>query len=305
VSGFLLVFALRRALAALAFILLVGTAAFVLVQLAPGDAASHLELSGTSPEAAAAMRARFGLDQPGATQFAQWVRGLARLDLGQSTAFEQPVADLVAARFMKSAVLASTALVLATAIGLPAGVLVAAARRRWAAFGGAISLVLLACPPVVATIALMMLAVRTGWLSVAPGALALPALALALPMAAVLERVQSRASAEALESRGVAAARARGIPPRRLIWVHALRQSLVPVLGVYGIVMAALFSGSVAVETMTSWPGLGQLTVRAVVTRDLFLVTGCAMAVAAMIALAQLAADLLRAVVDPRVREAG
>ena len=303
-SGSLFAFVLRRVVAALAFIFLVATAAFALVQLAPGDAASHLELSGTSPEAAAAVRARLGLDQPESLQFARWVRGLARLDLGQSTAFERPVSELVAAGFLKTAMLAATALILATAIGVPAGVLIAAARRRWATLWGAVSLVLLSCPPIVATLALMLLAVRTGWLSVQSGALALPALALALPMAAVLERVQSRASAEALDSRGVAAAMARGIPRRRLIWVHALRQSLVPVLGVYGIVMATLFSGSVAVEVMTAWPGLGQLAVRAVRTRDLFLVTGCAMAVATMIALAQLAADLLRAALDPRVREA-
>ena len=302
-SGFLLAFALRRAVAALAFIFVVATAAFVLVQLAPGDAASHLELSGTDPGAAAAMRARFGLDRPGLSQFAGWIRGLARLDLGQSTVFERPVADLVLPGTLKTATLASAALILATALGVPAGVLIAAARRRWATVWGAMSLVVLACPPIVATLALMLLAMRTGWLSVASGALALPALALALPMAAVLERVQSRASAEALDSRGVTAAMARGIPRWRLIWVHALRQSVVPVLGVYGIVMATLFSGSVAVETMTSWPGLGQLAVRAVGGRDLFLVTGCAMAVATMIALAQLAADLLRVFIDPRVRE--
>ena len=303
-SGFLVAFVLRRVAAGLAFILLVATSAFVLVQLAPGDAASHLELSGMDPEAASAMRARLGLDLPWTSQFARWVGGLARLDFGESSAYERPVAELIGAGFLKTAKLATISLILATLIGVPAGVLSATARRRWAALSSTMSLILLACPPIVATLGLMLLAVRAGWPSTAPGALTLPALALALPMAAVLERVQSRASTDALASRGVTAARARGIPTRRLIWIHALRQSLVPVLGVYGIVMATLFSGSVAVERMTSWPGLGQLTVRAVEGRDLFLVTGCAMAVATLIAIAQLAADLLRAVIDPRVREA-
>jgi ABC-type dipeptide/oligopeptide/nickel transport system permease component len=102
----------------------------------------------------------------------------------------------------------------------------------------------------------------------------------------------------------VLAAAARGIPPSRLTWVHATRQSLRPVLGVYGVVVATLFSGSIAAETMTGWPGLGDLTLEAVRGRDLFLIAGCAMAGAALIAVSNLAADLLRLAIDPRLRSA-
>ena len=303
--GSLAVFLLRRGLAASVFVLVVASAAFLLVQLAPGDAATHLELSGSDPNAAAAMRERLGLYRPMPAQFLAWLKGLATLDLGHSVSFERPVAEVVGTRLLNTVKLASVALLLATAVGIPAGVLTAAASRRWARISGGVSVLFLACPPIITALALMLLATRTGWLSTGHGAFALPVLALALPTAAVLERIQSRASAEALAAPGIAAARARGISTPRLIWVHALRQSLAPVLGVYGIVIAAMFSGSVAVETMMTWPGLGDLAVRAVQARDLFLVTGCAAAVAALIAMAQLATDLLRAAIDPRVRDAG
>ncbi len=296
-------FVIRRAAAALVFVFLAASTAFFLVQLAPGDAATHLELSG-NPEAAGAMRARLGLDRPLFSQYATWIAGAATGDFGESTALGQPVATLVGTRLLNTARLAALALLLATAIGLPAGVLTASLSARLAVVPAVLATVLLACPPIMAALALMFVAVRTEWISAAQGTLTLPTLALALPMAAVLERVQARASAEALASPGIAAAAARGIPRARLVWIHALRPALVPVLGVYGIVMATLFSGSVAVEKMTSWPGLGDLIVRAVLSRDLFLVTGCAAAMACMIAVAQFAADVLRGTIDPRSRQA-
>jgi peptide/nickel transport system permease protein len=98
------------------------------------------------------------------------------------------------------------------------------------------------------------------------------------------------------------AAAARGVPPSRLLWVHAGRQSLRPILGIFGIVIGSVFSGSLAVELATSWPGLGRLMYDAVVGRDVFLVAGCALAGAAMIALGNVVADLARALADPRVR---
>jgi peptide/nickel transport system permease protein len=134
--------------------------------------------------------------------------------------------------------------------------------------------------------------------------MALPLLALALPMTAVIERLQSRAACEALEQPTSVAAAARGIPRSRLIWVHAFRASLRPVLGVYGIIIATLFSGSVAVEVITGWPGLGRLMLDGLESRDVFLVAGCALTGALMVATGNLVADVLRALADPRVREA-
>jgi peptide/nickel transport system permease protein len=137
----------------------------------------------------------------------------------------------------------------------------------------------------------------------ASGSVWLPALALALPLAALLERVQSQATRDAFASPDLLATAARGVPPVRLLWVHATRQSLRPVLGIYGIVIGSLFSGSFIVEIVTAWPGLGQLMYAALVGRDLYLVSGCAMVGGICIAGGNLAADVARAWVDPRVRE--
>jgi ABC-type dipeptide/oligopeptide/nickel transport system permease component len=295
----------RRCAAAVVFVMIVACAAFLLVRLAPGDAVTDLQMSVADPAVIAATRARLGLDQPLTTQFGRWLVGLAHFDLGQSSKFGRPVAPLVADRLLNTAQLAGLALVLATLVGLPLGVISGARPGSWLAKAvTAGSLVIVACPPIIATLVLLWIAVTTGWLSVAAGSLALPVIALAAPVAAMLERLQSQASAEAALSTNVLAAAARGIPSSRLTWIHAARQSLRPVLGVYGVVVATLFSGSIATEAITAWPGLGLLMLDAVFARDLFLVSGCALAVAVLIAAGNLAVDLLRLAIDPRLRSA-
>jgi peptide/nickel transport system permease protein len=204
-------------------------------------------------------------------------------------------------RVVKTAALAGCALVIAS-VGIPLGILTGTRPRSLIARVIAIlSLALVCCPPVIGTLALLFFGAATGWLSIAPNQVALPALALALPLAAMLERLQSQASAEAMKAPDIVAAAARGIPAGRLVWLHAGRHAIRSVLGVAGIVIATLFSGSIVVETMTSWPGLGHLMIEALTSRDLYLVAGCAMAGATMLAVGNLIADLLRAAMDPRV----
>jgi ABC-type dipeptide/oligopeptide/nickel transport system permease component len=302
VSTHLAAFVGRRLAAALLFVAVVSCAAFLLVRLAPGDAATDLSLSRAGAAAVDDARERFGLDRPVLSHLASWVRGLVVLDLGHSSRFGRPVADLVGERAAATAKLAGLALLLAVAIGLPLGVLTAS-RPGIAAAVAPISIALVACPPIIAVLGLLLLAVETGWLSIAHGAYAVPTLALALPVAAMLERLQSRAMAETLASPDLVAAAARGVPRARLLWVHAARQSLRPVLGVAGAVVGALFSGSLAVETVTGWPGLGRLLFDAVTGRDLFLAAGCALVGAALVAASNLLADVARALVDPRVGE--
>jgi len=294
----------RRLLAAIVFVAVVSSSTIVLTHLAPGDATTELFLSGADAQSVAQERARLGLDLPLYAQFGRWIAGIARLDLGNSSAYRQPVSKLVGERAANTATLAATALGLATVVGLPLGLLTAARPRgALALIVAPVSLALVACPPIVGALALSLLAVGTGWLSVAPGHLTLPALALALPLAALLERLQSQASAEALAAPDLVAAAARGVPRWRLLWVHATRQSLRPVLGIYGIIIGSVFSGSLAVEFVTAWPGLGRLMYDALVGRDLFLVAGCALLGAIFLAIGNLMADLARALVDPRVRE--
>jgi peptide/nickel transport system permease protein len=298
----MLTFLLRRTLAAVLFVAVVSTAAVVLTRLAPGDATLGMKEYGHTDAQIARERAQLGLDRPIHEQVWTWLRGLAHLELGRTRA-GQPVRALVIAAAANTALLASVALIFATLLGVPLGMLTGARPRGWlATIVLPVSIALLACPPIVGTLALLLLAVETGWLSVAPGSLALPAIALALPIAASLERLQAQATGETLAAPDLTAAAARGVPQRRLLWVHAARQSLQPVLGVYGLVIASLFSGSLAVEAITSWPGLGQLMKTALTSREVFLTAGCALAGAILIAAANLIADVLRAIVDPRLR---
>jgi peptide/nickel transport system permease protein len=292
-----------RLLVAVLFVLVVSSSAFILVRLTPGDASHEAFQTGVSDTSIAAARHRLGLDQSLPAHLASWMGGVARFDLGNSSSKGQPVAGLVASRMANTASLAALALVLAVALGLPLGIITGTRPDSLVtSVVTVVSLALVCCPPIIGTLALLLLAASTGWISVAPGQYLLPTLALALPLAAMLERLQSQAAAEAFAAPDIAAAAARGVPVQRLVWRHASRQALRPVLGVAGIVVATLFSGSVAVEKITSWPGLGVLMLDALQGRDLYLVAGCALAGATLIAVGNFCADLLRAAADPRVK---
>lgn len=297
-------FLVRRAAAAVVFVIVVSTSAYVVARLAPGDETTADFVAGIDADVIAEKRARLGLDDPLPVQVGRWIGGLVRLDLGESSYFGRPVGALVAERGVNTARLAATALVLATLVGIPLGIVTGAyPRHPVARVCVPVSLALVACPPLVAAIGLMFFAVSTGLLSIVPGVVVLPAMALGLPVAAILERLQSQATTEALKAPDLVAAAARGIPPARLVWRHAARQSLRPVLGVFGIVMGSLFSGSLAVELVTSWPGLGRLLYDAVLASDVALVAGCVLAGAVCLAVGTLVADLVRAAVDPRTTE--
>ena len=317
------VFVLRRLAGALAFVVVVSSTALLLIRLAPGDATTEMKLSVAEANVIASKQARLGLDRSPLSQLGSWLAGLARLDLGTSSRYGRPVSGLVAERAGNTVKLASLALLIATCLGIPLGVVSGSrawasgprpgasgpqSRTRRSATASAIglgSVLLVACPPVLFALALLYFSVKTaGFAGLEQGSLVLPLLALALPMAAIIERLQSRATAETVSDPALVAAAARGVPRSRLVWVHALRPSLQPVLGVYGIVIATLFSGSIAVERITSWPGLGDLMLEGLLSRDVFLVAGCAMVGALLIAIGNLCADVLRGFVDPRVREA-
>jgi len=304
VTGSVWSFLARRTIAALVLVVVVSTSAYVIARLAPGDETTADFVAGVDAETIAIKRARLGLDDPLPVQVGRWFAGLIRLDLGESSYFQRPVSALVFERGINTAQLAATALVLATLIGVPLGVFTGAYPRHVVSrVVVPLSLALVACPPLVAALGLMFFAVSTGALSIAPGAVVLPAIALGLPVAAILERLQSQATADAMLAPDLVAAAARGIPPSRLVWRHAARQSLRPVLGVYGIVVGSLFSGSLAVELVTSWPGLGRLLYDAVLASDVTLVAGCAVAGAVCLAVGNLLTDVLRVMVDPRAAE--
>jgi peptide/nickel transport system permease protein len=310
-------FAVGRAVQAVLFVLLVSSAALLLTHLAPGD---HLSAFGADPVVVAAERHRLGLDRPFAAQYASWLGRAARLDFGESLKYRRPVATLVVERAVNTALLGGCALLLATTLGLVIGTLSGAGRGGIIiTTASVVSVVLLSVPPLVTSFALLLFAATTGWLPVGgfpadTGSslailashirfLILPTLALALPLAASLERLQAAAVRAALKQPSILGARARGLSPARLVWRHALRLSLGSWLSVYAILVANVLSGSFAVEVVMSWPGLGALTYEALVGRDLFLVSGCAVAVSSILAIATLASDVALAFADPRRRD--
>ncbi len=311
-------FLLRRAAAAIVLVWIVASCAFVLAWVAPGDAATLSLGIGASPEALAAARAEAGLDRPFVVQYASWLGRLVTGDLGTSLLYRAPVGPMVLDRAANTALLALTAFLLALAIGIPPALYAARHPQSLAArVTRTLSLLLLSIPPFVGALGLVLIAARTGWLpagGMTSGAeltgaawladvlwhLPLPALALALPLAATFERQQSAALADALALPAVQAARARGVPERRLVWRHAWRLSLKPVAALGGLAMAALLGGAFVVEAIAAWPGLGRLTYDALRARDLPLVAGCAVAGSTVLAIGLFVSDLVVRWADPR-----
>jgi peptide/nickel transport system permease protein len=308
-------FLIRRLLFLAILVFSVSSASLILTRLAPGDAFTESWL--TSKAATVARnRAEYQLDQPILQQYGHWLIHVARFDFGRSISYGRPVRELLPERARNTALLALVALVAATLVGIPIGVV--SGTRPSGALGASlrgISVALVSMPPLVTSLTLVFLAARTGWLPIggirsaaADGGSALdlmrhlvvPAAALALPLAAMLERLQAKAVADTMREPFVAAALARGLPRTRVVWRHALKPALRPIAGVYGLIVGTLLSGSFAVEVVTAWPGLGRLMLDALLARDVYLVAGCACAGTVFLALGTIASDVLLAAVDPR-----
>ncbi len=313
-------FCVRRLALALLLVLGVASGAFLLTRLAPGDAVTP-DGPFTDPSRLQAERERLGLDRPILEHYAVWLGRAARLDFGESILYSRPVSDLLRERAVNTAILATTALLLATVVGLPLGVYTATHRGGLGpTLARAASMLLLSTPPLISSLLLVLLAVRTGWLpsggmTSASGLsgwrwlldvaahLPVPALALALPLAATLERLQSQSLVDVSHEAFLRATLARGVAQRDALLRHAWPASLGPVLGLYGVMVGTLFSGSFVVEVVTAWPGLGRLMVDALGARDIYLVAGAAAAGAACLAAATFVTDVVHAALDPRVRE--
>jgi peptide/nickel transport system permease protein len=307
----------RRLAFALFLVIAVSSASLVLARLAPGDFVTESLGTQANRETIERERARFGLNKPFAVQYRDWLAAALRLDLGYSMQYDRPVRDLIPERAANTAILSVTALVIATLVGLPLGIVTGS--RRDSILTTAIrttSLVLLSMPPLLTSLFLVFVAARTGWFPIAgmrsaavppEGALVdllrhlvLPAAALGLPLAAMLERLQSQAMNEVVGEPFVLATLARGVPRARVVWRDALKAALRPIAAVYGLVIGTLLSGSFAVEVISAWPGLGTLMLGALRTRDVYLVAGCSGAGALFLALGTMVSDVALAFVDPR-----
>jgi peptide/nickel transport system permease protein len=302
---------LRRAAFAIFLVFAVSSASLLLARLAPGD-----YLEGSMPlnirrETVEEMREKLGLNRSMAAQYGDWLVRAAHFDFGRSLQYDRPVIDLIPERAANTAILALSALVVSTLVGLPLGV-VTGSRKGGAivALIRAASLVLLSLPPLLTSLFLVFAAAKTGLLPVGGmtsssggdllSHMVVPVAALALPLVAMFERLQSQAMSEVVDQTFVTATLARGVPRSRVIWRDALKNALKPMASIYGLVVGTLLSGSFAVEAITAWPGLGQLMLNALRARDVYLVTGCAAAGSIFLAAGTLMSDAALALVDPR-----
>jgi len=310
---------LRRLAAVLLVLFIVTFAVFAITMILPGNAAIMILGEYGTPESVAALERQLGLDRPWYVQYADWVGGVLRGDLGQSLRLSLPVSEVVGQAFWNSAVLAVTALVAVTVIAIPLGV-VAAIRRGTAAdlVIGLFAYIGASMPEfVTATLLLVFLAgPATGLLPaggfVAPGEsfagfvshVLLPAGTLGLILTAHISRQVRSEMSDVLASDYIRAARLKGLRERRVIRRHALPNSLAPAVAVISLDIGYLLGGIIVVEEIFAWPGLGRLLIYALENRDLPVIQAVTLLLAKVYALSNLIADIVIALLDPRVRYA-
>ena len=301
-------FLLRRLLLLLPILWGVATLVFLLIHLIPGDPVEIMLGETALPAARAALRERLRLDLPLPTQYGLFLSGLARGDLGRSFVTQEGVAGVIFRTLPATMELAAAGLAVALLLALPLGTVAAVFADRLAdraAMGAA--LVGLSVPNfVLGPLLILAFAIGTGVFPVSgregAASVVLPAITLGLALAGILSRMTRASLLDVLTREFVTAARARGLPERRVILRHALRNAAIPILTVLGLQAGALLSGAIITETIFSWPGLGRLTLLAIQSRDFPLIQGCVLTIAGIYVLVHLATDCLYAWADPRIR---
>lgn len=312
----------RRLVAGLAIILAVATLTFVAIHLAPGTPFLS-EDRPMDPAVVARLRTRFGLDRPLPVQYVDYLGGLLHGDLGESFSQRRPVGRVIADATPNTLLLAATALTLDFLLGIAIGVVQAAqARRRLDVALTNATLFFYSLPTF--WLGLVLLLVFGQWLVWLPvggvtspvydalplgmrlldrlSHLALPAITLGVVGAAGTARFQRAALLETLGEDYVRTARAKGLTEPRILLHHALRNGLLPVITLLGVALPFLLTGSVVVETVFAWPGLGKIAADAIAARDYPLVVGTTLLVSVLVVAGSILADLLMTFVDPRLR---
>lgn len=313
----------RRFLHSVLLLLAVSALTFVLVDLAPGEFFDEMRLNPRiSPETVAGLRAEHGLDRPLPVRYLHWLRSVAQGDWGFSFAYDSPAAPIVWVRARNTLLLTGTATFLAWLIAIPTGIWSAAKAGKAPDLltGGVIS-ALLAMPDLVLALLLLLFAVKSGYFP--PGGmvsldfeelgfwgkckdllrhLVLPGLCLAVAFLPLLLAHVRAAMIEVLDLPFIAAARAHGIAPGRILFRHALPAAANPLISLFGFSLGVLLSSSVVVEGVFGWPGLGQLLIEAILARDFYLVVDAAVLATAFLIAGNLIADVLLYAADPRIR---
>ena len=287
---------------------LVVSLVFLLIHLVPGDPVQQMLGEGAAPADIAALRHAYELDVPLGQQYVHYWRGVLHGDLGRSLRLNDSVTHLVTARYPYTLELTLAALLVALLLAIPAGVSAALHRGRWQdTLLSVVSLLGLSFPALaLGPILQLLVSIKLGWLPVSGAAsassLVLPAITMGGALAAILTRMVRTAMLEELGQDYIRTARAKGLPERTVVYKHALRNAIIPVLTLVGLQFGALLAGAIVTETIFSWPGIGRLTVSAISNRDYALVQGCILAIGLTYVLVNLLTDVLYTVANPRIR---
>ena len=280
---------------------------FAIVRLIPGDPATAIAGPQATEAFVAQIAEQYHLNEPLYVQFGYFLRDLLAGDLGDSTFSRRPVMVELAERFPRTIQLTLAAMAVAMAIGIPAGIM--SARRRNSIFDNLSMIVaLLGVAAPVFWLALMLqllFSVRLGWLPTtgtgSPAHLVLPAITLGMSTAGLIARVTRSSMLEVLRMEYVQTARAKGLSERDVIYGHAFKNAMIPVVTVVGLQFGILLGGAVLTESVFAWPGVGRLLVDAILSRDYPVVQGTVLVLAATFVVINLIVDLLYAVLDPRI----
>ena len=289
---------------------------FACIEIVPGDPASFMLGINAQPDTIQALRVELGLDQSLAQRYLGWVGGLLGGDMGTSYTYRTPVSDIVSDRLQVSLPLALYALMLTVVVAFPVGIL-AAARR-----GSVTDITVMGATQLgvaipnfwFAILMVILFAINLRWFSAGgfPGwdvgifpamkALTLPAIALALPQASILARVMRSSLLDTLSEDYMRTARAKGLTRRQVLWRHALRNAMIPVLTIIGLQFSFLLAGAIIIENVFFLPGLGRLVFQAITQRDLIVVESVVMLLVFAVILVNFLVDIAYAWVDPRLR---
>ncbi len=312
-------FLARRILIAIPVLIGVSLVAFFLVRLVPGDTATAMLGLNYSPAEAQVLREKYGLDRSLPVQYAMWIANVARGDLGVSSVGGRSVTTTILRRLPMTLQLAAGALVFALLSGVPLGVISAMRRRRTADYAASFTgLIGISVPGFwLGTILILVFSLHWRWfpsgdfVPLSRGLvenlrhMVLPWLALGLAVAAVIMRMSRSTMLEVIGQDYVRTARAKGMTEPRVIFRHALRNALVPVVTIAGLQLGYLLGGSVVIEAVFSLPGIGKLALDAIAQRDYPLLQGVILFVAVCFVMINLLIDVLYAVLDPRIADGG
>jgi peptide/nickel transport system permease protein len=314
----MLSYIVKRFLATIPLLIGLTIIVFLIMALIPGDPATAILGSYATPENAARLRSELGLDKSLVERYLIWLSNLVRGDFGRSYILDRPVIDEVLERFGATSVLAGSALILCSALGLAAGVI--SAVRQYGLADKAITLFVLIGLSVPAfwlgLILILIFAVELRWFPVSGmfgvyggggafdllGHLVLPAITLSMVATGVIARLMRASMLEVLRQDYIRTARAKGVPERALIMRHAFKAAIVSVIPVIAVQAGFVLGGAVYVETVFQWPGIGRMLVTAISTRDLLLIQGGVLVVGTSYVFFNLVADLLQHLLDPRLR---